>query len=263
MALVMIELASVMPSRGEPGLTTIYFFSPEITVSSFNTLKAAFDGVLAPCGNYAFQPVARRADFEALLAKQESALFLMSSTHYRELDDRMRLTPRLVGIRDAKIVQEHGLYTLKANGGVSSLRGATVAISGPREYAANLLRDMLRGEEPALADSINFLVVPKQVDALMAVSFGSATAALATESSVRRLAEINPRQAASLKLAASSAPILLPILVSPSDANASTKALLDVLSGLQQQPAGLQCLRMLGLDGMTELPEAEKEELGR
>ncbi|MBF0564495.1 MAG: hypothetical protein HQK89_04570, partial [Nitrospirae bacterium] len=58
--LIMISLVNAMNT----GAATIYFYSAELNVESFNALKGYFDSYLSRYGNYVFQPFIDKDTFE-------------------------------------------------------------------------------------------------------------------------------------------------------------------------------------------------------
>ena len=107
----------------------------------------------------------------------------------------------------------------------------------------------------------NLLPVPKDIDALMAVGFGAAQAAVATESGLDRLARTNSRQHDALTQLAKGSERLLPIVVAPAHPDSASQALLKVLAGMGADGQGQQRLRLLGLDALAPIADAYLNEL--
>lgn len=226
----------------------ILFYNPETSIDNFATLKTEFDTYLAGQGGYTFQPYSDRATFEHALAGKPDGVYLLSSWHYSQLNAKLPMEPVLVGTAKGEFLQRKVL-TARDAADLSGLQGATVAGAGTEEYLRNLLRQMFGPDKESLVAGLKVLTVPKDIDALMAVGFGMAKAALASESSLQKLALINAKQREQLKSLASSDKSFLLIAAVPKSAKAEGGALVKVMEGMSQQPTGEKNLRLLGLDG--------------
>lgn len=227
---------------------TIFFYNPETSVDNFATLKTEFDTYLAGQGGYTFQPFSDRATFENMLLGRPQGLFLLSSWHYSQLSAKIPLEPVLVGTAKGEFLQRKVLTTRDA-ATPESLRGATVAGAGTEDYLRNLLRQMLGPEREDLIDTMKLLTVPKDLDALLAVGFGMAKAAVSSEGSLGKLALVNPTQKAQLKTLATSDKSFLLVAAVPKQAQTQEALLIKAVESMSKQPAGEKNLRLLGLDG--------------
>src|SRR5260370_26354500 len=82
----------------EPG--TICFYSSETSVNNYRSLKEEFDSYLATLGPYVFQPFSQRETFQNSIRDfrgKNSAVFVLSSWHYKNLKERSAMNPVLVG----------------------------------------------------------------------------------------------------------------------------------------------------------------------
>lgn len=247
--------------RSQGGPATIYFFSSESSINNFNMLKGEFDWFFSSSGSHKFQPFRNRADFEGLLSEKRTGLYLMSSWHYSRLADRRGLRPVLVGSRRQSTSQRHVLSARKGIGGLAELRGKTIAAAGSKEFAEELLRQMLPEAERATVSQFKILTVPKDIDALMSVGFGVAAAAITTEGGLERLAKLNRQKHDELVRVATGPEQLLPIIAAPVESDASCEALLSVLTSMGASPDGQQLLSMLGLDAWQRITPGNLEAL--
>ena len=227
---------------------TIFFYNPETSVDNFAALKTEFDTYLAGQGGYNFQPFNDRSTFEKMLMDKPSGVYLLSSWHYSKLSEKIPLEPILVGTAKGEVLQRKTL-TAKDIADVAGLQGATIAGAGTEDYLRNLLRQMLGSDKEALVASFKLLTVPKDLDALMAVGFGMAKAAVSSEASLGKLAMINAKQHGQLKSLASSDKNFLLIAAIPKRTEADEASLIKVIEGMGAQPTGEKNLKMLGLDG--------------
>lgn len=231
--------ASALPS-------TVFFYNPETSVDNFAALKTEFDTYLTRQGNYSFQPFNDRTTFEKTLQDRPPGVYLVSSWHYALLNERIPLNPVLVGMAKGEVSQRKTL-TSKLATDPTTLKEATVAGSGTEDYLRNLLKKMLGSE--TLVNSFKLLTVPKDIDALMAVGFGMAQAAVSSEASLDKLALINAKQHSQLKSLATSDKNLLLIAAVPKQAKVDEGPLIKIIEAMSQQPEGEKNLKMLGLDG--------------
>lgn len=231
---------------------TVFFYNPESSVDNFAALKAEFDDYLSAQGAYSFQPFSERGAFETMLADKAQGVYLLSSWHYTQLNAKTPLEARLVGVAKGEL-QQRKILSSKDLGSVSALPGATIAGAGSEDYLRSQLQQMLGAEYAVLLPKIKLLSVPKDLDALMAVGFGVATAAISSESSLAKLAVINPKQHAQLKTLASGEKSFFLIAAVAKPQQGAEMPLLKVIETMQQQPAGGKNLKMLGLDGWKRI----------
>ena len=242
--------------------TTIFFFSPETNVNNYGALKSEFDSYFSTVGTLKFQPFSSRTHFEAFLAKRPDGLFLMSSWHYQQLVQKDEWNPVLVGVLKGKTTQKHLLFAPKELKSVRELGNLTIAASGSREFSETLLREILGEDADVIMETIEILVVPKDIDALMAIGYGVAGAAIATENGVKKLSQINPKQLELLHPLGVGPDSLLPVVVVHQDASmAVLQKIITILQKMGAEAEGRQRLKMLGLDGMIRLAPAHKEAL--
>lgn len=236
---------------------TIYFYNPETNINNFASLKIAFDTYLSRFGRYRLQPFSEKEAFESSFSENDRSVYLLSSWHYQLLSKRLPLQPMLVGVYKGRATQKKILAVRRDITDLTELSGKTVACSGSKQYTENLLAEMLGEEGKDILKTIKLILVPKDIDALMAVSFGMATGALSAERSFENLEKINRKQYQLLKPLLTSRQHFLTLVALPTSSNGHEE-LLDVLKKMGINPEGETRLRMLGLDGWRELSEQEK-----
>lgn len=227
---------------------TIFFYNPEANVDNFATLKAEFDTYLSGQGAYNFQPFSERNTFEKMLADKSQGVYLLSSWHYSQLNAKLPLEAVLVGVNKGEY-QQRKILAAKSVDKIASLAGATIAGAGSEDYMRNQLQQMLGGDYAALMPKIKLLTVPKDIDALLAVGFGVATAAISSENSFNKLAQINPKQHAQLKTLAVGEKTFQLIAAVAKTGKDQEAPLIKVIENMGQQATGEKQLKMLGLDG--------------
>jgi len=188
----------------------------------------------------------------------------MSSWHFCQLKRNfpIDMEAKLVGVSEGKSTHEK-ILTAKGNIiTIHLLKGKIVASSGNEEYTKNVLMQMLGEGRRDIVNSMKILTVPKDIDALMAVGYGMADSALTTESSLAKLAAINPKQYRALRSLVKSEKILLPIVAAPKQSDENIKWLLTIIEKMETLDAGKTKLKMLGMDGWKKVGELERIFLG-
>ena len=107
-----------------------------------------------------------------------------------------------VVVDDEPVVKDEPQYRLVADIAVlrpAALKDATIATSDTLQITRSVLLNLLGKGNEELVDSFKIIVVPKDIDALMAINFGVASAAVCTEEAILKLRQINPKQVERLK----------------------------------------------------------------
>ena len=261
LAVAWLGVPFIRSTRAQAQGATIHFYSPETNINNFGTLKGEFDAFFASAGGHKFQPYGDRAAFEKAMAGNPGGLFLMSSWHYPQLAAKAAWQPMLIGQLKDKFTQRHVLCAKQNVANIAALKDAKITSAGSKAFTLNLLADLLGPDHRGLVPEQNVLAVPKDMDALMAIGFGAAQAAVATESGLEKLAKTNPNQRAALKELARGPERMLPIVVAPAQPDAASQALLKVLEGMGSDAEGQQRLRLLGLDALAPIADAQRNEL--
>ena len=240
---------------------TIYFYNPETNINNFASLKIEFDKYLSSYGSFEFQPFSDSKSFEKFIVGRNDGVFLMSSWHFRQLkrNSSIDMEAKLVGISKGRATHQKILTTKKNILNIDLLEGKIVASSGNEDYTKNILMQMHGEGERNIVNSMKVLAVPKDIDALMAVGYGMADSALTTESSLIKLASINPKQYGLLRSLSKSKEILLPIVAIPKQSDENIELLLTIIEKMGTVPGGKKKLKMLGVDGWKKIEELERK----
>ncbi|MBF0336671.1 MAG: hypothetical protein HQL05_02450 [Nitrospirae bacterium] len=241
----------------------IYFYSPELNVDSFSSLKGAFDNYLARFGNYQFQPFKDKETFERHVnaqtlghngQKDNDNIFLVSSWYYLMIKDRAKVRPVMVGLSNGKAVQKLVLVASKKVASLDKLQGGKLAASGTQEHNRNVLRQIL-GNKKEISDTVSILTVPKDIDALMSLGFGLVDYAVTTDNSLEKLSTINQELYRTITTLLQSNDIMLPVILIPDKSDSDT--LLTILEKMGKEPEGAKVLKMLGLEKLRRLSPSE------
>lgn len=223
---------------------TIYFYNPETNINNFAILKTSFDSYLATQGNYQFQPFDKQENFEKSINKKGN-IYLLSSWHFNALQQKFPLQISLVGTFKGNTTQKKILSAKKDIADFSMLKNTTIAGAGSEEYIRSVLEQIEPAKYKEIADSIKILKVPKDIDALMAVGFGMADAAIAAESSLTTLETLNANQYKQLHSLGVSEKSYLLVAATLEKPRKDEAKVLEILFNM----AGQKNLNLLGLDG--------------
>jgi len=237
------------------GQVTVYHYNPESHNDRNLVLKNTFDRYFRTQLDMQLQPVEDRKTFQQLVEQSKGAIFIMSDWHYRQLASTNRsLVPYLRGL-------EHGKDTFRKLliGKSQSLNQTgniriTLAVSGPQDYVDTLLAKMQYSSGQITVSNARYLTVPKDIDALMAVSFGLADAALASEISFEKLATLNQDAYRNLHVLGRSTPQKSLVVVVNRDNLIGLEPALNAIAAMTQNPQGKLGLNLLGLDEWKRLP---------
>ncbi len=235
---------------------TIYFYNPEININRNSILKHKFDQFLASFGNYQFQPVNDQATFEQLVKNEPDALFMMSSWLFHSLKDEITLQAQLVGMKNGSAYYKK-LLVVDKNTSTSNITDLTIASAGSKKYSLAVLKGMQSGHNLTPANADQLLIVPKDVDALLAVGFGMAQAALCTEDSFEQLNTLYKNQYDQLKVIGRSQVFPRLTVVASNKPSDIQDQLLTLIDQMSDTPTGKIPLSILGLDSWTHIENAE------
>lgn len=244
------QQASTLLEKAPLTNTKIYFYNPEINTAPNLVLKNAWDSFLFTKGRYEFQPVENANDFLSALRKEENAAFIMADWLYQTMylsNSNTTTKPAIsfYGMKDGEITYRK---ILVANKQSLELEKLTIASSGSRERAIEVLASIYPYMSQSQLTSLKLLLVPKDIDALMAVGYGLADMALSTEVSLNKMAALNGHLYKDMIILKESEPLTRSVLIFKSD-NAELKMHLnEVFTHMSEYLHGQRALSLLGLD---------------
>lgn len=231
-------------------LPTYYFYNTESNFNNFAAVKMGFDVYLENRGGYLLQPFDLRENFEKAIKGKKGDIYLLSSWHLKELQQKkVPLKIALIATSKGNTTQRKVLSAKKEITDVSMLKNTVVAAAGSEEYVHSILKKILGKEQEALLKDIKILIVPKDIDAVMAVGFGMATAAISAESGLDKLAAMSPNYFKELHSLGFSEKDYLLIAATLNKPDQQETQLLEVLRKMSEEETGLESLKMLGIDG--------------
>lgn len=227
---------------------TIYFYNPEINITRNAVLKNTFDLYLQSQGDYQFQPVEKKETFEALIKYKNNAIFMMSNWHYLQLRANKRLKNSQLVLRGTKNGKDTYHKILVCKDPKLKPKTINLATSGNKEYTRAVLSGMHSTLSASQLQNLNLLTVPKDIDALMAVDFGLADAALTTKSSLDKLSILYKSQNKSLYIIGESEAQKRLAVVFKQIPQPEYEQIKSILKQMVNHKKGKRGLNMLGLD---------------
>jgi len=242
------------PAAAQEGAARFYFFSPDWRPGDLNKLTERVQSVLADQGlAVSFQAFARYEDF-IVQVQNTPPEFLMAPAWFEDVArDGAALPLRVLArpLRHGRSTYRKALMTRPEIDSIDDLThgsiAATVHSMGPGNERVVLEAFHLD------ADSAKVVPVTKDVDALLALSFGQVDAALVTAQQYDLLAQSNPAVADKLQVLAFSPEIPLPALYATAKADALFgQRLASALAALSDSDAGDEILHMLGYQAFAD-----------
>jgi len=256
------ELPSLEPPPAavarQPGTALLYFFSPDWRPPDLGKLTAAVEASFAAGGvPVSFQAFTKYEDFERQM-KEAPPEFLMAPAWLAGSPaplPGLSLTVIAEPLHHGKSTYRKALMTRPGIDSIDDLAHGSIAAT---------VHSMSNGSPEAVldafhlaADSARIVPVPKDVDALLALSFGQVDAALVTSQEYQQLARTNAAEAERLRVLAFSPEVRLPPVFASSQAeHRQAERLRDLLLRLPDVPGGTDVLAMLGFDSFVAVPSA-------
>jgi ABC-type phosphate/phosphonate transport system substrate-binding protein len=229
----------------------VVFYDPDANHQAILNIIASFNGYLHEVDpSLVFQPVQSAEAFERVLHDKNTEFAILSSEYLRA-DKGDDLTPLLVPASKGDIYYRKLLVDL-GQGKAGELEGQAIAatLSGdnPQVAQAHVL-DRLRDGGVHVKSAL-IIPVSKDIDALLALSFGQVKAALVTASSIEVMQRINPSAVRNLRIVYQTAQILRSPLCAV-DARASAehrREMAETLRKMATNPEGQRAMLTMGFD---------------
>ena len=229
--------------------TKIYFYNPEINTARNLVLKNTWDKYLYALGDYEFQPVDDETEFIRLVQDQTDAAFIMADWFYASLFSSKatehNLNLAFQGIRNGKDTYSKILIANKSS---LDLENVTIACSGSKDRAKDILSSIYPELSTHQLDKLNILLVPKDIDALMAVGYGLAEMALSTEVGLSKMSRLNKNLYKDMIVLRESKPLKRSVLVFKSTNSVLKSSLARLMMNMAKTSDGHQAMNLLGLD---------------
>jgi hypothetical protein len=249
-----VFLFSTVAFSGEEK-TFVYFHSSETSINNFKSLKMEFDRYLSRFGPYELQPVKERSEFEKQIFHEKNCLILTSSWHYRKICRTYQGQPVLIGTRNGKSTQKRLLIAKTEFSDLAS-SGVNIASASSIQHTLSAIKEMFFNKNLNV-DALKILTVPKDIDAMMAVSFDMSGAALISENNFDRLKLLTPVLYQKMKIIATGPEFHLMILAARINCLEKHKHLIQIIKEMSDTPLGQKQIRMLGLDSFQNVTDKD------
>lgn len=231
--------------------TKIYFYSTDININNFKALKISFDSYIKDYGDYKFQPFSNKNTFEKQIQYDDSIL-LLSSWHYKILSKKYNLEALLVAQKKGSITDTKVLVGKK-----NSRKKGLITSAYNTPYTKEILSELIKND----TKNSPILIVPKEIDALMSVSFGMSDFALVSKDSLYFLQKINPSLTKDFKIFHESEPKYR-IVLAKNTIQQSNKQIITIFNNMTRNTKGRDILEMMDIDKLVILSKQDKYNLG-
>lgn len=227
--------------------TKIYFYNPEINTASNLVLKNAWDLYLHNFGPYEFQPVDDENSFKQLVYEEQNAAFIMAEWFYSSYL-KGKISDLEFVFQGRKHNQDTYRKILISNKRSLDFESITIAASGTDARAREILKSIYPELSEDQLKKLNILLVPKDIDALMAVGYGLAEMALATEVGLYKIEQLNQNLFKDMIVLKESSPLKRSVLIFKSKSILLKTNLARSLVSMPQTIEGQEAMNLLGLD---------------
>lgn len=243
-------MAESLTTEASNPRTKIYFYNPEINTARNLVLKNTWDSYLHEKGLFEFQPVENGEDFSKLVHQEANAAFIMADWLYAELFPSSKRDKQAIQLAFHGLKNGEDTYRkiLVSNKGALDFEKVTIACSGSKARAREVIQSIYPELSSEQLETLKILLVPKDIDALMAVGYGLAEMALSTEVSLSKMSLLNNNLYKDMIVLKESRPLRRSVLIFKSTNNALKASLKNVLLSMKKHPKGEQAMILLGLD---------------
>ncbi|MGB5866567.1 MAG: hypothetical protein WBG69_01725 [Arcobacteraceae bacterium] len=222
--------------------TKIYFYTTDVNINNFRSLKTSFDDYFSAYGDYEFQPFSDKKTFEKHL-KEKKSILILSSWHYKKICKNYNLEAILVAQKKGSVTDTKILVGKKN----TEFKGLLTS-AYDKEYTQELIQKLTK----TTTNSIPILIVPKEIDALMSVSFGMSSFALVSKDSLEFLNKINPSLTKELHVYEESKPKYR-ILLANNQIEKNKHKIITMFNNMDLSKKGKDILNSMGIDKLVTL----------
>lgn len=223
----------------------VYFYTLDNSISNYKMLKVNFEEYLSKFGNFEFQAFSDKKSFEEKL-KKENAIAVLSSWHYDNISKYYNLEAKLVATK------EKNIYTSKVLVGFDSkVSNGIIASCYDEEYTKKVLNNSIN-------ENLSLIKVPKEIDALMSVSFNISSFAIVSKDSFELFSKINKTLAKNMIVIEEFNPTYKMLIASKSKQNSFA----NIFKNMYNSTDGKKILDLLNIDGFVPLEKQHFKKLG-
>ncbi len=228
------------------------FFDPDANHQAIASIKTWVDTYLDERGTlYFFQPVKDVDALKKVLEQSKPPYAIVSGAVAKDFVKNQKARVLLVPKAGGSIYYTKKLVDRKAPGQPFAAKTIAAAIgeaSGPQ--AAQLLRTLSAAGLPVTGTVV--ISVAKDIDALLALTFGQVDAAIVTQQTIDLVAKLNPAASAKLRQVYETPQIIRPPLITfTPQASSGEASLVDAFLSMERSEVGRKAVKALGFDGWT------------
>lgn len=263
-ALIVVLGILMSTTRGFAAPGTIVFFDPDANHNAIIEIKTWFDAYLqrvAP--GLQFQPVQNSAMLEKLV-KDGTARYVIVSSAFLKQAAAGTFVPIMLPAKHGDVYYRKILVDRGTNPPGDLVGHSIAATLGTTDIATGskrVLEELRQGG--AKVERTRVIPVSKDIDALLALTFGQADAALVTPASLPVLARINPAAAASFRQVLNTAAIVRSpfCAVESTTTAAERQQMQEILKKMSADEDGARAMNTLGFDAWVLLESKIAEAL--
>jgi ABC-type phosphate/phosphonate transport system substrate-binding protein len=238
--------------------TTIFFYNPDASLKDVSILKARVSQYLKKMNaNMDFQPFIKFDTMKEQIEIKKPSFLIISSWYYSTLTQKYSLRPLLIPQKEGQKSYRKVLVTLEDIRELKELNGKTLATTPLGENTSRLLTTNFFQTNLLDVASLKVITVPKDLDALLAVSYKRVSSAIVVPENIQVLKAVNP-VVEKIKIIYTSPEILHPPLVALVDymSPGEIEKVQSIFLAMPENLEGQQVLNLLNYDGWV-VPDQE------
>ena len=196
----------------------VIFFDPDANLANAVRIKGSLQTYLKTITPDAlFQPVTKQKVFEKILERKQPNYVIVSSYYYKNNKDRLGLNPLLIPLKQGKMTYKKILLISNniVKNGNEKINLLSIATTSARDFILSL---KLEKSGLNIKDA-TVIPVTKDIDALLALSYGQVSSALVVPDSYVYLEDVNPESVKNMRIVFKSHETVNPLLCSFSKNN--------------------------------------------
>jgi len=250
--------SGVLPTWGIEKPTTMFFYNPDANLKDISLLKARVSNYLKKMNaDVDFQPFVKFEVMEQQIEAKRPSFLVISSWYYPVLAQKYPLRLLLIPQKNGQRSYKKVLVTLEDIQELKDLSGKTLATTPLGENTSELLTANFFRNALVDMERIKVITVPKDLDALLAVSYKRVSSAIVVPENINVLKAVNPA-VEKIKIIYTSPEILHPPLVALKDYATAEEIekVKSIFLAMSENPEGKDVLNLLNYDRWT-LPDKE------
>lgn len=236
----------------------MFFYNPDANLKDISLLKARVSNYLKKMNaDVDFQPFVKFEVMEQQIEAKRPSFLVISSWYYPVLAQKYPLRLLLIPQKNGQRSYKKVLVTLEDIQELKDLSGKTLATTPLGENTSELLTANFFRNALVDMERIKVITVPKDLDALLAVSYKRVSSAIVVPENINVLKAVNPA-VEKIKIIYTSPEILHPPLVALKDYATAEEIekVKSIFLAMSENPEGKDVLNLLNYDRWT-LPDKE------